>query len=79
MLQLQLKHCIALARGVHKYKGNKRGANMINLIIQLLLALQVQDHEAVCKAAQGMNQVDSKVAYQVLESIEPNHAFDHCF
>ena len=52
---------------------------MATLIIQLLLALQVQDHDAICKAAQDMTELNLEVSIQVLESIEPNHAFDYCF
>ena len=52
---------------------------MVNLIIQLILALQVQDHNAICKAANEMAELDLEVSIQVLESIEPKHAFDYCF
>ena len=52
---------------------------MINLIIQLLLALQAQNHDAICEAAQAMNEIDTELSIQVLESIEPKHAFDYCF
>ena len=52
---------------------------MATLIIQLLLALQVQNHDAICEAANAMNEVDVELSYQILESIEPNHAFDYCF
>ena len=52
---------------------------MATLIIQLLLALQVQDHNAICKAANAMTELDLEVSIQVLESIEPKHAFDYCF
>ena len=52
---------------------------MTNLIIQLLLALQTQNHDAICKAAHEMTELDLEVSIQVLESIEPKHAFDYCF
>ena len=52
---------------------------MANLIIQLLLALQVQDHNAICEAANAMTELNLEVSIQFLESIEPKHAFEYCF
>ena len=52
---------------------------MAALIIQLLLALQTQNHDAICEAANAMTELNLEVSIQVLESIEPKHAFDYCF
>ena len=52
---------------------------MIQLLIKLLIAFQAQNSEAICKAAHAMNDHDSKQAIELMQSIEPDHAFDFCF